>query len=134
MPIRILYLIRNYGIGGAQKVVQLLLEHLPRNEFELVTIPYDAGSHHDQAFINGLLRQGIHVPSDRIPWRGPRDWIKARRSIATCARKHRADIIHTHDNLSTTLVGIGRSYWPYPCVASAYGWFESKWNLKLRMY
>lgn len=132
MTTRVLYLIRSYGMGGVQRVVQLLLNHLPRDEFEIITIPYDTGSEHDQAFIESVERQGHQVASERIPWRGPSDWFSARSAIRELVRKHEFDVIHTHDDQSNMLVGVGRVPWPCACVASAYGWFESNWNLSLR--
>ncbi len=131
-PLRILYLVRSHATGGLQRLVRLLLCHLPRDQFELLFVPYQTGSVHDLAFIDSLAGLGITVLPERIPWRGPRDWFSARRSIARLLRDLRIDIIHSHDDQSNMLIGIGRSKWNCPCVGSAYGWFEINAYLKLQ--
>ncbi len=132
MSIKILYLVRSYAMGGPQRLVQLMLTHLPHDEFNITTVAYDTRSEHDLAFIDSLEKQGCNIAPERIPWRGPMDWFRARKAIMSLVEKYEVDVIHTHDDQSNMLVGVGRGDWPCACVASAYGWFESKWALNLR--
>lgn len=133
-PLRVLYLVRNYGIGGVQTVVQLMLQHLPANEFEILVVPYKTGSEFDRKFHASVAELGVRVGPESIRWRGPRDWWNARKEIRELIDRYQIDIIHTHDDQSNMLVGIGRQRYPCACVASAYGWFENPWNFKLRLF
>lgn len=131
-PIRVLYLVRSHAIGGLQRLVRLLLCHLPREQFEILFVPYGTGREPDLTFIESLKKLGIPVSSERIPWRGPRDWFTARRAIARLLKDLRIDLVHAHDDQSNMLIGIGRSRWKCACVGSAYGWFEANAYLKLQ--
>lgn len=119
-------------MGGVQSVVRLLLKHLPRDKFDITVVPYDTDSEHDQAFFTSLVSEGIEISPDRIRWRGPVDCFSAQARIQELARKYQVDIVHTHDDQSNMLVGISRNSWPCARVASAYGWFEPKWNFNLK--
>jgi len=130
----ILFLTRTWALGGAQTLISMFIRHLPRDRFNIITVPYDAPGAGDQDFINSIRSQGDDVAPDRIPWRHRSSWFIAREKIEELIDKYDVDIIHTHDNLSNVIVGLGRDRWQCACVASAYGWWEPRWNLKRRLY
>ena len=134
MRMNVLFLVKTYGMGGAQTLIRMWLQHLPPEEFHIITVPYDAPGSGDQDFVESVRKQGNDVAPDRIPWRNRRYWCRARRHIESLVTKYDIDIIHTQDNLSNVLVGIGRARWPCACVASAYGWWEPKMAFKRRLY
>src|SRR5262245_38003261 len=101
-----------------------MLRHLPRDEFKIIVIPYDAPEQGEAEFLAFLQKQGIECVPDRIPWNGFTSWPSARRRVRELVAKYDIDLIHTHDNLSTAIVALGRRHLPCAFVASEYGWFE----------
>ncbi len=118
-------------MAAAHTIFSLLLKHLPRAEFNIHTAPYDVRNPGEKEFQEFLARQGHEVGAECIPWRGWATWRRCQRTVGELVRKHRIDLIHSHDNLSNALVGLGRSAWPSACVASAYGWFEPKRGVRV---
>lgn len=119
-------------MGGAQTIILSLLRHLPRRGFEIIVAPYDTGHPADGEFLAVARKEGATIAPDPMPWRGPPDWFKARRAIQHLVEHHQIDLVHTHENLSSTLVASLRL--PTSCarVATAYGWWER--NRKLRLF
>ncbi len=130
----LLYLVRTYAMGGAQTIVLQLIRNLPRNRFRIVTVPYAARGRGDEDFVAAVRVQGDEVADERLVWSKTRGLSRAWRDIQRLIQRHDIDLLHTHDNLSNVLVGLGRKHFDCPCVASAYGWWEPRWNLKIRAY
>jgi glycosyltransferase involved in cell wall biosynthesis len=118
-------------VGGTHTLIGLLLRHLPRSEFNILMVPYDASERAEADFLAFLRRHQIDVTPDRIPWRGLTSVPAARRRIRELVQRYNIDLVHTHDNLSSALVALDRRYLPCACVASAYGWFEPKRNVQV---
>ncbi len=130
----VLYLIRTWALGGSHTIILLLLKHLPADEFNIITVPYDAPGDGDARFIASVEAQGGSVAPERIPWRSRGNWFNARRTIGELIEKYEIDLVHCHDTHSNVLVGLGRKRWPCACIASPYGWWEPKWHLQARLY
>lgn len=131
--LNLLYLIRTWDLGGSHTIIRLLLEHLPRDRFNIITVPYDAPGDGDQRFIDAVRKDGHEVAPERIPWQSRKDWFRARRQIQHLIRHYEIDVLHAHDTISNVLVGIGRKAYPCACVASPYGWWEDRWHLEARV-
>jgi len=123
-PINVLYLVRTWAFGGSHTIVLSLLEHLPREQFNIHCVPYDAHSPGDAAFIAQADARNLPIDDARIPWRSSRDWFSARSKVSSLISEYDVDLIHTHDPHSNMLIGIGRNRWPIPVIASAYGWWD----------
>ncbi|MGH9335038.1 MAG: glycosyltransferase family 4 protein [Vicinamibacteria bacterium] len=132
--VNVLYLVRTWGVGGAHTIIRLLLHRFARSEFHIVTVPYAGSGNGDQEFVDYLAKHDLKVADERVSWRSPFSWSQARREVLRLIRKHDIDLVHTHDNLSNLLVGVDRSGWDCARVASAYGWWEPRWDLKVRTY
>ncbi len=132
--INVLFLVRTWGVGGAHTIIRLLLDRLEGSEFRIVTVPYAGSGSGDQEFVDFLAKHNLKVADERVSWRSPFSWSQARREVRALIQKHDIDLVHTHDNLSNLLVGVDRSGWDCARVASAYGWWEPKWDLKVRAY
>jgi len=130
----VLYLIRTWALGGSHTIIRLLLKHLPRDQFNIITVPYDAPGTGDADFIASVEREGGDIAPERIPWRSRGNWFRARAQIAALIDKYQIDLIHCHDTHSNVLVGIGRKQWPCACIASPYGWWQPKWHLQAHVY
>ncbi len=133
-PVRVLYLIRTWALGGSHTIMYLLLEHLPKDRFEIIVVPYDSHSGGDEAFIAGCEKRGIPVAPERIPWKSRFAWNQARQAVSDLVAKYHIDLIHTHDPHSDVLIGIGRKRWPCACVASPYGWWERLFPLRSHVH
>lgn len=118
-------------MGGAQTIILSLLRHLPQRGFEIIVAPYDTGHPADGEFLAAARKEGATIAPESVPWRGPPDWFNARRAIRHLVDQHRIDLVHTHENLSSTLVASLRL--PASCarVATAYGWWERDRKLRL---
>jgi glycosyltransferase involved in cell wall biosynthesis len=125
-PANILYLARTWGVGGAQTLIGLMLRNLPRDEFKIIVVPYDAPEKAETEFLAFLRKHSIEYVSDRIPWSGLTSWSSARKRVRELVARYDIDLIHTHDNLSNAIVAMDRRNLPCAVVASAYGWFEPK--------
>lgn len=135
MPRRnVLYLIRTWDLGGSHTIIRLLLRHLPQDEFNIITVPYDAPGDGDARFVASVRAQGGDVAPERIPWRSRRQWGAARDTIAALVKKYDIDLIHCHDTQSNVLVGIGRERWDCACLGTPYGWWEGPWHLQAKLY
>ena len=58
-PANILYLARTWGVGGAQTLIGLMLRNLPRDEFKIIVVPYDAPEKAETEFLAFLRKQSI---------------------------------------------------------------------------
>jgi len=133
-PYNVLYLIRAWALGGSHTIIRLFIKHLPKDRFNIITVPYEAPGPGNRDFIESVRKEGEDVAPDRIPWNSRANWFKARRKVDELIRKYDIDLIHAHDTHSNVLLGIGRKRWPCACVASPYGWWEEKWALRTRGY
>ncbi|MBI2433518.1 MAG: glycosyltransferase [Candidatus Hydrogenedentes bacterium] len=133
-PVNVLYLIRTWALGGSHTIVRLLMKHLPKDEFNIITVPYDAPGDGDERFIESVRRQGDDVAPERIPWKSRENWFQARARVAELIRKYDIQLIHCHDTHSNVLVGLGRRRWPCACIASPYGWWQAPWHVQAHVY
>ena len=133
-PINILYLIRTWAIGGSHTIIFLLLQHLPKDRFNIICVPYDTPSKSDDAFVRAMKYRDLPVAPDRIPWHSRMDWWKARDAVAALIEKYHIDIVHAHDPQSNVLVGLGRKRWPCAVVCSPYGWWTRVFPLRSHVY
>ncbi len=125
-PLNVLYLVRTWAFGGSHTIVLSLLEHMPRDQFRIHCVPYDAHSAGDAEFIAQATARNLEIDNARIPWRSSFDWFRARNTVSSLIRDRKIDLIHTHDPHSNMLIGIGRNRWPVPVIASAYGWWDGE--------
>ncbi len=132
--LNVLYLIRTWDLGGSHTIIRLLLRHLPREQFNIITVPYDTPGDGDARFVASVLAQGGEVAPERIPWRSRGQWNPARAMIASLVAKYEIDLIHCHDTQSNVLVGIGRDQWPCACIGTPYGWWEGPWHFQAKLY
>ena len=129
--LNVLYLIRTWALGGSHTIMLLLMKHLPKELFNITVVPYDTWTGTDQQFIKAAIKEGHAIPDDRIPWRSRTAWFAARNKVDELIKKYDIDLLHAHDTLSIVLTGIGRKRWPCACVASPYGWWQPKFNLRV---
>ena len=132
--INVLYLIRTWALGGSHTIIRLLLKHLPQDQFNIITVPYDAPGTGDADFIRSVEAQGNSIAPERIPWQNRSQWFKARDQIAHLIEHYKIDVVHCHDTQSNVLMGLGHSRWNCGTVASPYGWWESKWQFQAKFY
>jgi len=133
-PLRVLYLIRSWQIGGSHTIIRTLANRMPRDEFEIVTAVYDAPGGADARFAEVLAADGCTVSPVQIPWQSRGQWRAAQETIARLVAEHRVDLIHAHDTKSNVLVGLGRKRIPCACVGSPYGWWEGPWQFRAKFY
>lgn len=132
-PLNVMYLIRTWAMGGSHTIIRHFLHHLPKDEFNIITVPYDAPGTGAQDFVNSCNREGLEISPERIPWNTRLNWFKARAKIIELITRHQIDLIHCHDTLSNVMVGVGRRHFKCAAVASPYGWWDPKWNLKAKI-
>lgn len=127
---RILYLNRTWQMGGAQTIILALLRHLPSRGFSILVGSYDTGTRPDLEFLDAVRGTGAEIAAPALRWSGPRDLLTVRTTIRDLVARHRIDLVHTHENLSSTLVAL--TALPAACarVATAYGWWERNRKLK----
>jgi len=133
-PLNVLYLIRTWDLGGSHTIIRLLLRHLPRDRFNIVTVPYDAPGDGNERFVEAIARDGHPAAPERIPWRSRGNWPAARRTVRQLINRYDVDCIHAHDTHSNVLVGLGRRAFPCAAVASPYGWWEPPGRLRPKIY
>ena len=133
-PLNVLYLIRAWALGGSHTIIRLFLKHLPKDEFNIVTVPYDAPGPGNRDFIDSVRREGGQVAPERIPWNSRFNYVRALHTIDQIVDKYHIDLIHTHDTQSNVMVGLHRRRWNCAAVGSPYGWWEPRWHLQARSY
>jgi glycosyltransferase involved in cell wall biosynthesis len=100
MRAKIFHVITKLDLGGAQKVMLMTLERLPRDSYDLTLITHPEGQFVDWANrIPGLKR--IWIPSIVREPRALKD-LQALITLSLLFRRERPDIVHTH----TAKVGI----------------------------
>ncbi len=129
MARRLLYLSRTWAMGGAQTILLTLIRSLPRSDFEIVLAPFSSGEA-DQTFTEAAEKAGATI-AEPVRWRGFRDWQGATATLRRIITDEHIDLVHSHDNLSNTLVGLGVRP-RLPAIATAFGWWEL--NAKLKAY
>ena len=132
--LNVLYLIRTWDLGGSHTIIRLLLRHLPQEQFNIITVPFDAPGDGDARFVASVRAQGGEVAPERIPWQSRGQWKPARAMIASLIETYEIDLIHCHDTHSNVLVGIGRDQWPCACIGTPYGWWEGPWHFQAKLY
>ncbi len=132
--LNVLYLIRTWAFGGSHTIILLLLKNLPKERFNIVCVPYETPSDADESFVKEARRHGLSVSDDRIPWQSRLNWRRARAKVDQLIHRHDIDLIHTHDTHSNVLIGLERIHWSCACVASAYGWWNSLFPIRRRLY
>lgn len=133
-PRNVLFLIRSWAFGGSHTIVLHLMQHLPKDRFNVICVPYDTAARLDELFISQVVKRGLTLTEERIPWKSRSNWFRARAAVSDLIRKYNIDLIHTHDPHSNTMIGMGRSKWPCACVASAYGWWDGPFPLRRTLY
>jgi len=133
-PRNVLFLIRSWAFGGSHTIVLHLMQHLPKDRFNVICVPYDTAAGLDELFITQVVKSGLTLAEDRIPWRSRSNWFRARAVVSDLIGKYAIDLIHTHDPHSNTMIGMGRRKWPCACVASAYGWWDGPFPLRRTVY
>lgn len=130
-PLRLLYVSRTWAMGGAQSILLSLIRAMPRDRFEILVAPWDTGIEADTVFAREAAQAGARLTAP-IRWQGWRtSAASATAQIAALVAGEAIDVLHTHDNVSSTLVGWSRRRFPGPTVATAFGWWEL--NLKLKL-
>jgi glycosyltransferase involved in cell wall biosynthesis len=124
VPVNVLYLVRTWAFGGSHTIILLLMEHLPKDRYNVICVPYDTFSGTDAQFVEQAHRRGLEIAPDRIPWKSRTDWWKARQTVRDLIEKYQVDFVHAHDPQSTILVGLGRDTWGCARVATEYGWWS----------
>lgn len=132
-PHNVLYLIRTWALGGSHTIIRLLMQHMPKDKFNIIVVPYDAPGSGNDDFIASVRRQGDDVAPERIPWRSRGNWFKARDAIADLIEKYEIDLVHCHDTNSNVLVGLGRDRFRCAAVASPYGWWTPRWHVQAQI-
>ena len=133
-PRNVLFLIRSWAFGGSHTIVLHLMQHLPKDRYNVICVPYDTSAGLDELFISQVLKRGLTLAEERIPWKSRSNWFRARAAVSDLVQKYDIDLIHTHDPHSNTMIGIGRGKWPCACVASAYGWWDGPFPLRRTAY
>lgn len=133
-PVNVLYLIRTWALGGSHTILYILLKHLPRDQFNIITVPYLSHSGGDEKFVAEVEKRGFTVAPERIPWQSRTAWFKAQEQVARLIEQYDIGLVHTHDPHSNVLVGLNRKRWRCPCVASPYGWWDRLFPLRSRAY
>ena len=133
-PRNVLFLIRSWAFGGSHTIVLHLMQHLSKDRFNVICVPYDAFTGLDELFISQVVKRGLTLAQERIPWQSRSNWFRARRAVRDLVAKYDIDLIHTHDPHSNTMIGVGRKKWPCACVASAYGWWDGPFPLRRTLY
>lgn len=130
-PLRLLYVSRTWAMGGAQSILLSLIRNMPRDRFEILVTPWDTGIEADAVFAREAAQAGARL-TEPIRWQGWRaSAASATAQLAALVAAEAIDVLHTHDNVSSTLVGWSRRWFPGPSVATAFGWWEL--NLKLKL-
>jgi glycosyltransferase involved in cell wall biosynthesis len=133
-PRNVLFLIRSWAFGGSHTIVLHLMQHLPKDRFNVICVPYDTFTGLDELFISQVVKRGLTLAEERIPWKSRSNWFQAREAVSDLIQEYSIDLIHTHDPHSNTMIGIGRAKWPCACVASAYGWWDGPLPLRRTVY
>lgn len=129
-PVRLLWVSRTWAMGGAQSILLSLIRHLPARGFEIAVVPWDAGVEADATFAAAAAAAGARLTAP-LRWTGWRGMGATRRALAGIVAAEAPDILHTHDNVSNTLVGLARRSFPLPHAATAFGWWELTAKLRL---
>ncbi|GMV99795.1 MAG: hypothetical protein AMXMBFR84_09340 [Candidatus Hydrogenedentota bacterium] len=132
--LNVLYLIRCWAFGGSHSILLLLMEHMPKDRYNIICVPYDAHTDGDHQFIAQARARGLDVAPERIPWKSRGNWNRARNTIADLIDRYKIDLVHAHDPQSNTILGIGRQRWSCACVASAYGWWDGLFPFRRFVY
>ena len=130
MARRLLYLSRTWAMGGAQTILLTLIQALPRERFTIVLAPFDSGGEADATFTRAAADAGAEI-AEPVRWSGFRDWRGATATLSRLIATEGIDLVHSHDNLSNTLIGLGVRT-DRPMIATAFGWWEL--NAKLKAY
>lgn len=133
-PVNVLYLIRTWALGGSHTIIFLLLKHLPRDRFNIITVPFDSHSGGDELFVAEAEKRGIAVAPERIPWKSRGAWGQARKAVGELIKQYDIGLVHAHDPHTDVLIGLGRKRWPCACVASPYGWWDRIFPLRSHVY
>ncbi len=129
-PLRLLYVSRTWAMGGAQSILLSLIRHLPSRGYDIRVVPWDTGIEADSTFAAAAVSAGATL-TEPLRWTGWHGFAATRHALSGIAARHAVDIVHTHDNVSNCLVGVGRRAFPRPHAATAFGWWEL--NAKLRL-
>ena len=86
--LNVLYLIRTWALGGSHTIIRLLLKHLPEDQFNIITVPYDAPGDGDAQFVASVRAQGGDVAPERIPWQSRSQWFAARDMIDALIKEY----------------------------------------------
>ncbi|MFO1039741.1 MAG: glycosyltransferase family 4 protein [Geminicoccaceae bacterium] len=124
----VLYLARTWQFGGSSTIILSLIRHLPEHGVRVLFAPYESGTEADREFTGMASAAGATILDTAMPWQGWTSWPAARACLKRVCNEHRIDVVHSHENLSTTIVGLGPKL--RPRIATAYGWWERDLKLK----
>ncbi|MGB0383525.1 MAG: glycosyltransferase [Ardenticatenaceae bacterium] len=132
---RITFLIDSLGMGGAERLLTIYLQHLDTTRFDarVCTLHVREGN----PMADNIRRLGI--PVDLISLRKLRDWRGLRRLIAYL-RQQRTDLLHTQLEFADTMGSLAAKIVGIPSVTTLHTFDSSPkgerlyWRLKLRWW
>jgi glycosyltransferase involved in cell wall biosynthesis len=111
-----------------------LMQHLPKDRFNIMCAAFDTPAKTDEVLVAALKNRGLRILDERIPWHSRSDGPRAQQAIAEFVEKYAIDIVHTHDDQSNVIAGLGRDKLNCACVASPYGWWRRLFPLRSHLY
>ncbi len=128
-PKHIIYLIDGLGMGGAERLMIPLLQHLDRARF----LPRVAYLHARDG--NPLLPDlhALHIPVDYLPVQHLRD-LTALPRLRRYLQRHQADLVHTQLEFSNILGNLAAKTLHLPSVCTLHVLPSSESRLKTRLH
>lgn len=129
-PIRVLHLLHTIAYGGVEtSVINWLRTFDPRRvEVHLVCFADPDGT--ERPFVRAAEAAGLRLTAT-VPWRRSKPVFAAARHLAALVRKHRIDIVHSHNCYADVVARIARFLVRVRLVTTLYVWGDFGWRRNL---
>ncbi|HIJ95413.1 MAG TPA: glycosyltransferase [Desulfuromonadales bacterium] len=127
--ISVLHLIHTMAYGGIETAVLNWLKCINKTRFNIVLVCFANSGGSEAPFVSAAQSLGFTV--EKISWGKRKPVLKAAKSLASIAKKHSIDIIHTHNCYADVVGLVTRWIIPLKIITTVYVWADLGWKRNL---
>lgn len=129
-PIRVLQLVHTMAYGGVETTVINWARSVNASRFEMHLACFANPGSSELPFIRAVEAAGLTVMAS-LPWRRTKPIWTAARRLAEIIRRHRIDIVHTHNCYADLVALVARTLMPVKLITTLYVWGDFGWKRNL---
>jgi L-malate glycosyltransferase len=124
--VTVIHLIHTMAYGGVETALINWLRRIDRSRFHVHLVCFANPGGTEAPFVEAAQRAGLEV--DKIKWSRRKPVLRAARELARIARRHRADVIHSHNWYADFVCAAAAWMVDVKTITTLYVWFDYDWK------